>query len=615
MNESIDYGQYEEGRHVNYWELDRRLQREMERVLSDDEFGWAEERLEELGKDIGHTVADNADYIDKHGPELESYDKHGDVKNFVRYPAEQFEDERIVYEAGTVADSFEAPPGREEPLPLTHYLGMLYLLGYAESGGFACPVAMTAGAALVLEKFDDGELEEYYDALTARDHDEMIEGAMFLTEEQGGSDVGANETIAEPTEEEGVYELTGEKWFCSNIDGEGTLALARTEDAPEGTDGLSMFLVPHGDPEDGVMTKGRREEYEGEPPGDALNDQLYRRLKDKLGTTAVPTGEVEFEDTKAYLVGEEEEGFKQMTEMLNLERLSNSVISCSIIGRALLESKIHAANREAFGNTIDEYPLMREDLVDMTVDHEAATAYTFEAGRIFAEREEAERADEETDETYRLMRLLTPIAKLRTARMAIDTASYATEVQGGNGYVEDFVTERLLRDAQVMPIWEGTENILSLDVLRALERENAHEPFMGVMDERLDAVTHPALDETKAVVQEEYEELKKALGTLAGEDPDYAQLSSKRLAHYIFEVFTAAVLLEQAQKDLEGEGPTEEADGRSAVVARRFVQNYLQYREARGITSGDRLPLEHFDAVVRFERVEPDSLVETVEAD
>jgi acyl-CoA dehydrogenase len=213
------------------------------------------------------------------------------------------------------------------------------------------------------------------------------------------------------------------------------------------------------------------------------------------------------------------------------------------------------------------------------------------------------------------MRLLTPIAKLRTARMAIDTASYATEVQGGNGYVEDFVTERLLRDAQVMPIWEGTENILSLDVLRALERENAHEPFMRVMDERLDAVTHPALDETKEVVEKEYEELKKALATLAGEDPDYAQLSSKRLAHYIFEVFTAALLLEQAQKDLEGEGPTEEADGRGAVVARRFVQNYLEDKEARGITSGDRLPLEQFDAVVRFERVEPDSLVETVEAD
>jgi hypothetical protein len=197
--------------------------------------------------------------------------------------------------------------------------------------------------------------------------------------------------------------------------------------------------------------------------------------------------------------------------------------------------------------------------------------------------------------------------------MAIDTASYATEVQGGNGYVEDFVTERLLRDAQVMPIWEGTENILSLDVLRALERENAHEPFMRVMDERLDAVTHPALDETKATVKAEYEDLKKALATLAGEDGDYAQLSSKRLAHYIFEVFTAGLLLEQAQEDLEGEKG--EPDGRSAVVARRFVQNYLEDREARGITSGDRLPLEQFDAVVRFEPVEPDTLVETVEAD
>jgi len=623
MGEAIDYSQLEAGRHCNYWTLDRTLQRELARISTDEEFAWAEPRLSGFGAVVGHTIADNADYIDTHGPELHTYDRHGEVQNLVRYPAEQAETERLAYGSGVVADSFRAPPGRDEPMGLTHYAGMLYLLAYAETAGFVCPVAMTAGAAHVLEKFDDGDLQPYYEALTSRSHEELIEGAMFLTEKQGGSDAGAAETTAEYDEETGYWRLTGEKWFCSNIDGEGTLALARTPDAPEGTEGLSMFLVPHGDPENGVLTKGRRQAFDGAPPPEALNDQYYRRLKDKLGTTAVPTGEVEFEDTPAMLVGEREEGFKQMAEMLNLERLSNAAGACGIMGRALLESKIHAADREAFGRTIDEFPLMRADLVDMAVDHEAATAFTFEVARLFAERERAERAGADADRAYRLMRLLIPIAKLRTARMAIDTTSYAMEIQGGNGYVEEFVTSRLLRDAQVLPIWEGTENILSLDVLRALDREQSHEPFVEAVDERLSAVDHPALADAVDVVEGEFHDLTAAMATLAGEDREYAELSAKRLAHYIFDVFTAALLLEEAQAALDGEltrpGADDdahgEADGRMTVVARRFIQRHLEDRAARGITSGDRLPLAQFDAVVNFAPVPPEELAETAEAD
>ncbi|OIB55444.1 acyl-CoA dehydrogenase family protein [Natrialba sp. SSL1] len=623
----IDYGTFEEGRHVNYWELDQTLQRVIRRVYTDSEFDWAESRLSAFGETVGLTIADNADDIDDHGPELEPYDKYGEVQNWVRYPETQYENERLAYEQGIVADSFEAPPGRDEPMPLSHNLAMQYLLSYADPG-FDCPVAMTAGAALVLEKFgrEDDVLREYYDALTSRDYEDLIEGAMFLTEKQGGSDVGANETRAEWDERAGCWRLTGEKWFCSNIDAEGTLALARTEDAPAGTAGLSMFLVPHGDPDntnrdrDGPLTKGQRREDGPLSPED-VNDQYYRRLKDKLGTISVPTGEVEFTGAKAYLVGEEEHGFRQMAEMLNLERLSNAAASCGIIGRVLLESKIYAANREAFGETIDQYPLMRADLVDMAVTHEAATTYTFEAARLLSERERAERGtargtgdsggpNETADDAYRLMRLLIPIAKARTARMAVDTASYGMEIHGGNGYVNDFVTNRLLRDAQVLPIWEGTENILSLDVLRALEREDAHEPLQTAISERLEYVSHPALADAAATVEGEFHDLMGALATLAGEDSEYAQLSAKRLAHYVFDVFTAALLLERAQRDLD-----EDENGRLALVATRFVSRELADRDARGITSGDRFPIEQFDAVVRYTPVEPDSITDAVAAD
>lgn len=607
MDDGIDYGRYEEGRDVNYWELDRTLQRELRRTYADEAFEWAEPRLEAFGETVGHVIADNADYIDDHGPELEPYDKHGEIQNRVRYPAEQVENERLTYEAGIVADVFEAPPGREEPMPLSHNLAMQYLLCYADPG-FDCPVAMTAGAALVLEKFGDESLEPYLEALTSRDYEELIEGAMFLTEKQGGSDVGANETRAEYDATEECWRLSGEKWFCSNIDAEGTLALARTEDAPEGTAGLSMFLVPHADPDrfDGPVTKGDRLE-DGPLAPDEVNDQLYRRLKDKLGTISVPTGEVEFTGATAILVGEEEAGFRQMAEMLNLERLSNAAASCGIVGRVLLESKIYAANREAFGKPIDQHPLMRADLVDMAVDHEAATTYVFEAARLLSERERVERAGEdanEADDAYRLMRLLIPIAKLRTARMAVDTASYGMEVHGGNGYVNDFVTNRMLRDAQVLPIWEGTENVLSLDVLRALEREDAHEPLRETIEERLEGAAHPVLADPVETVESEYHDLMSALATLAGEDGEYAQLSAKRLAHYVFDVFTAALLLERAQEGLE------EGNGRTALVAIRFVANELERPEARGITNGERFALEAFDPIVRYAPVDPERLVE-----
>ncbi|ELY36219.1 acyl-CoA dehydrogenase family protein [Natronorubrum tibetense] len=616
MSDGIDHGQFEEGRHVNYWEFDHALERELRRIYTDSEFEWAESRLSEFGDIVGHTIADNADYIDDHGPELEPYDKHGEVQNHVRYPAEQIENERLAYEMGIVADSFTAPSGREEPMPLSHNLAMQYLLCYADPG-FDCPVAMTAGAALVLEKFDDGDLAGYYEGLTSRTYEDLIEGAMFLTEKQGGSDVGANETRAEWDPEAECWRLTGEKWFCSNIDAEGTLALARTENAPEGTQGLSMFLVPHADPDeigDSPYTKGDRLEN-GPLAPDEVNDQLYRRLKDKLGTIAVPTGEVEFTGAKASLVGEEENGFKQMTEMLNIERLSNAAASCGIIGRALLESKIYAANREAFGETIDQYPLLRADLVDMAVDHEAAMAYTFEAARLLSERERAERGADsgesgtDTEDTYRLMRLLVPIAKARTARMAVETASYAMEVHGGNGYVNDFVTNRLLRDAQVLPIWEGTENILSLDVLRALEREDAHEPLFEGIENRLETVSHSALADAAETVEAEYHDLAGALAMLAGADGEYAQLSAKRLAHYVFDVFTGALLLEEAQTELEG------GNGRMALVAQRFVANELETPDARGISSGDRFALEAFEPIVRGASVDPETLSEPMAAD
>lgn len=588
----------------NYWTADPTLQRVVRRAYEradaanrtanerrsgdssadsnreHDRFTIAQPYLRHYGRVVAETIADNANLIDDRGPILHTYDRDGEVRNHVEYHPAQFENERLTYgpDAGVVAYAFHAPPDREEPLGLLHTLSMGALLSYADPGLY-CPVSMTAGVALVLDRFDDGRLEEPFDRLTTTDYDELVEGAMFLTEKQGGSDVGANETIARPIDSEnGIYALEGEKWFCSNIDAEGALVLARRPDAPAGTAGLSLFLV------------GRT------TPDGELNDMLYRRLKDKLGTISVPTGEIELRGARGVLVGEPENGFKQMATMLNFERLANAAAAVGIIGRCLLESTAHAGEREAFGETLDSFPLMKRDLVEMAVDHEAAATYTFEAATWL----DRVHRDADDEHAFKLMRLLVPIAKLKTARMAVDTASYAMEIHGGNGYVNDFVTHRLLRDAQVLPIWEGATNVLALDVLRALDRESAHDAFVPEIADRLGAIETQAtadgeLEALTGVVREAFVDLQGFLGSLATEDPEHAQLRAKELADGVFAVVTATCLLEAALEATASEGNP----SRELLVASRFVRSAFDTAGGVG-TPQDRSALDTFDSIVRY---------------
>ncbi|ADQ68554.1 acyl-CoA dehydrogenase [Halogeometricum borinquense DSM 11551] len=583
MGTTLEYGSLEAGRHCNYYTYDPSLQFELRRRCDPEELDWGESNLREFGAMIGHTVADNADVADDNPPKLRTHNKHGEVINEIEHHPAHIENERLVYEAGVIADVFESPPGREDPVSFPYHFGQFYLMEYASSVGLSCPGAMTGGAALVLDKFDDGSLQRFYDGLTARDYDDLMTGAMFLTEKQGGTDVGANEVTAEP-QEDGTYELYGEKWFCSNIDSEAALVLARRPAAPDGTEGLSLFLVSTHD-------------RDGEP-----TNYRFRRLKDKLGTVTVPTGEVVFEGAEAYLIGESENGFRQMSEMLNAERLYNAIGSCGSMGRSLLESKVHAANREVFGKRLDEHPLMRRDLAEMATDHEAALAFTFEAVEALHRRER-----ENDDEAHRLMRILVPTAKYRTARMAVDTASYAMEIKGGNGYVEEFVHPRLLRNAQVLPIWEGASNVMALDVLRSMDREAAHEPLLTLIDERLDSVTHPVLERLAAEIRDERDGLANAITAVGTSDGEYAQTQAKELTDYIFDVTTAAILVEQAQWQLDVDG-----DARKALVTRQFVNSYLREHDARGITGGGELSTEAFDAVVRYAAFDPDQFEDLV---
>lgn len=316
-----------------------------------------------------------------------------------------------------------------------------YLYAQAECGYF-CPACMTDGAAFVLARHAP-HLQGDVARLVQDDVRGASEGAMFLTERAGGSDVGASETRASRAAD-GSWRLTGDKWFCSNANAGIILTLARMPDASSGTRGLGLFLVR----------------------GDAAGLRRVK-LKEKLGVRSMATAECELRDCAAELIAGEGEGFRAMAEMVNLSRLYNAVASVAIARRALREGQKNGAWRHAFGKPLKSHPLYAQAVARVAVDVRGALLLVLDAADAF-DREKAA-----------LLRGLTPIAKAGTARLAVDAASAGCEFLGGNGYTQPWVTERLLRDAQVLPIWEGTSNVQALDFLRACAKEGAAQALVS----------------------------------------------------------------------------------------------------------------------------------------
>jgi hypothetical protein len=271
---------------------------------------------------------------------------------------------------------------------------------------------------------------------------------MFMTERFAGSDVGATETRA--VREGDHWLLTGDKWFCSNAGADLALVLARPEGAPTGTAGLGLFLMPR------VLPSG------------APNRYRVVRLKDKLGTRAMASGEIVLEGATAWLVGELGQGFKQMTEMVNQSRLSNGVRSAGLMRRAVHEALTVALGRRAFGQRLIDLPLVRRQLIKMILPAEAALSVALFTADCL------DRADAGEAEAQSLRRILTPLVKLRACRDARKVTGDAMEMRGGNGYIEEWIEPRLLRESHLGSIWEGTSNIIALDVMRAAAKAGAH---------------------------------------------------------------------------------------------------------------------------------------------
>jgi alkylation response protein AidB-like acyl-CoA dehydrogenase len=430
------------------------------------------------------------------------------------------------------------------PWARLHQLALLMLYG-PSSAIFTCYLAMTDGAArTLLEHGGPALAERAVPHLTSRDPAQLWTSGQWMTERSGGSDVSGTRTVAR--HRDGQWRLTGDKWFTSAITSEVALTLARPEGAPQGSAGLSLFYLEQ------RLADGSR------------NGIVIHRLKDKLGTRALPTAELSLQDAVAVPVGELGQGVKKITPLLNLTRLHNAVSSCGIMARLLQLLRDYARRRHAFGGPLSAKPLHRETLADLAVEYEAGLALAFECARLRG-RQEAGEAD---DADQAGLRLITPLAKLFTAKQAVAVASEALEGFGGAGYVEDTGLPVWLRDAQVLPIWEGTTNVLSLDLLRAAAKDGVLEVWAGRTRERLASLAVGPLAPVASALRVGLDE---ALAVWIRR-PEAASLEAgaRRLALRLAAVAAGLALGEQAAWALahaRGE--------RSLAAAQRFVSERL----------------------------------------
>ena len=337
---------------------------------------------------------------------------------------------------------------------------MLHLFS-ATSASAMCPLAMTDAAARVLTDLAPAPLRDrLVPRLTSSESASFITSGQWMTERTGGSDVSGTSTVARRlqsgTPEGDVYGLHGVKWFTSATTSEMALALGRIEDdgvVVEGSKGLSLFCVDvtRNDDDNGYL------------------GIIVNRLKDKLGTRALPTAELTLTGVPARLLGEPGQGVRSIAGMLNITRFYNAIAASSAMAQAVFRARAYSWKRSAFGLPLAGQPLHAATLDAVEADAAGALALVMELGWLMGKAETGVASDDEK----RRLRALIPLAKLTTGKQVVSCVSECLECFGGAGYVEDTGLPRMLRDAQVLPIWEGTTNVLSLDVLRAEQRDQA----------------------------------------------------------------------------------------------------------------------------------------------
>jgi alkylation response protein AidB-like acyl-CoA dehydrogenase len=410
---------------------------------------------------------------------------------------------------------------------------------------------MTGAVAYILSRHGPPAVRERYLPRLTRTDGAALTGGTWATEQHGGSDIGGTTTVARP--EGDHHRLTGLKWFASNANGGLALATARPEGAGPGTKGLGLYLVPL-TLEDGTE-----------------NPLRFRRLKDKLGTTGIPTAEIDLLDSWAMEVAPPPEGFKLMMAALGFSRIHNAMGSAGLQRRAFVEAYNYAAGRRAFGDAILHYPMIQEQLAEMLARLEAGLALAMEAARAFDAADQAGAAE---DDEHRLwLRLATALAKYQTAEEANRACRSAIEIIGGNGYTYDHVTPRLLRDAQVMTVWEGPANIQALELLRLVAGRYGGAEVFAARIESLLADLPPGLEEIAAPVRAALTDGRAIIAHLH-KDVVEAQRHALRLLALLADILAAALLLQEARAALS------EGEEHKSLIARLFIESH--FAEPRG---------------------------------
>jgi len=524
-------------RGLNFWAIDRAIRDLLALYLDEAALRHFTPHFEHLGEIAGGRLDELALQADKRTPILHHRDRFGRDGDWVEYHPAYREMEHIGFsEFGLHAmsrrDGVLGWPGTAPPLAK---YALQYLFAQAEFA-LLCPLSVTDTSTLLIQKYGDERVKQrYLPGMLSQDMDTLLKGAQFMTEKAGGSDLSGIELTAHHAGDH--WELWGDKWFCSCADHDVVLLLARCQGAPDGNAGLSLFVMPR------RLEDGSRNRYR------------VARLKDKLGSRSMAAGEVIMEGAVAYLLGEPDRGLKQMMDQVSLSRLSHGFRAAGMMRRCLNEALQVARHRLTFGRTLIDHPLARRQLLKLMVPTEQALSVAIAAAVAMTEGDEAQ------------LRILTPLVKYRACRDNVTVATGAMEMRGGNGYIEDWANAKLIRDAHLGLIWEGTSSVNALDIVRrATGRERAHMVLADALHGRIGQAPIPATFHDRLAVL--IDRAVRFVDTIAKQAS--AEASCRRAASALYHV-TSAALLAAEGAELGSRG----GDARRLLLAQLVLDHRL----------------------------------------
>jgi len=563
---------------MNFFDIDANLHLFLERA--------APGLLQRRGVVLGRIGAFAGDRLDRQAeqsdqdfpPALKDLPDHRTAptgrRNEIRLNWEYEECQQELYKSGIVALCFD------KSVPESHILPFVSMYLVAQSDiATGCPFAMTHPTAYVLDRLAPQAVKAKYLPEILRTDGKTAICGTWATERHSGSDIGGTVTTA-LKQDDGRYRLQGHNWFTSAFGFKKFMAIktARVVGAPEGGKGLGLYLIPSHIDEDWAVG----------------NNLDITHLKRKLGTRGLPTVEVDLQGALAYEIVPAGQGLKAMMTALGCSRAHNAMGAAGVMRRAYMESLCWAANRETFGKKLIERPMVQKRILDIAIQWIAGSALAFEAARSFDEA-----AKDSGKEPW--MRIVTALAKFRTAEQAVWCAQKALELVGGNGYTEDYATARQFRDAMVLPVWEGPEQIQALELMRMIA---GAEPGDRLFLEKVASIRNAlpaAMNSEKHNMSVLADTMEKSFTALRAE-PQKAELVADEFLRIMSDVLTYALLCEEAAWTY-----TNKHDGTKLLVCRAYHARVWPGEFSAPSFSPSALH-RHFRKIVQAEPISPPSI-------